>query len=101
MRHVLPFNKVPKIFMIRLVFQVIKMLNQFSVKGDISDMISPTIIMTGKIIHYKKTSRSTYFTTLSSTRGIRSLQYQSAMYQRCHMHGTKRKDTSRYQFYEP
>ena len=34
-RHILPFNKVPKIFLIHLLFQAIKMLNYFNVKGGI------------------------------------------------------------------
>ena len=54
LRHSLTFNKVPKIFLIHLLFQAIKMINHIPVKGGISDMISPTIIMTGKSINYKK-----------------------------------------------
>ena len=53
-RHNLPFNKVPKIFLIHLVFQAIKIMNQFPVKGGISDTITPTTIMTDKSLHYKK-----------------------------------------------
>ena len=52
-RHSLPFNKFPKIFLTHLVFQVIKNLNHFPIKEGISEMISPTTIMTGKSLHYK------------------------------------------------
>ena len=51
-RQPLPFNKVPKLFLIHLVFQEIKILNSFPVKEGISDKISPTKIMTGKSINY-------------------------------------------------
>ena len=53
-RHSLPFNTVPKLFMIHLVFQAIKIPNEFTVKGGISDTISSTKIMTGESMHYKK-----------------------------------------------
>ena len=53
-RYSLPFNKVPKLFLIHLVFQAIKMTNHFPVRGGISDTIIPTAIMTGESIHYKK-----------------------------------------------
>ena len=53
-RHSLTFNKVPKLLLIHLVFQEIKMLNHFPVKGGTSDMIVPTKIMKGDIIHYKR-----------------------------------------------
>ena len=53
-RHSLPFNKIHKLFMIHLVFQAIKMLNHFPVKGGIFDTISPTTIISSKSLHYKK-----------------------------------------------
>ena len=53
-RHSLPFNKVTKIFLIHLVFQTIKILNHFTVKGGIYGIISPTTTMTGKSINLKK-----------------------------------------------
>ena len=53
-RHILPFNKVPKLFLIHLVFQAIKMLNHFPVKGGISDTIIPATIMTDESLHYEK-----------------------------------------------
>ena len=66
-RHSLPFNKVPKLFLIHLVFQEIKMLNHFPVKGNISGTISPTTIMIGDSIHYKKTYMSIDWTVLLGT----------------------------------
>ena len=51
--HSLPFNKAPKIFLIHLVFQAIKILNHFPVKWGISDTIIPTTIMTSKSLHKK------------------------------------------------
>ena len=50
----LPLNKVPKLFLIHLVFRSIKILNHFPVKESISDTIITTKIMTGKSLHYKK-----------------------------------------------
>ena len=50
--HILPFNKVLKLFLTHLLFQVIKMLNHFPVKGGISDTIISTTIMIGKSLHY-------------------------------------------------
>ena len=52
-RYSLPFNKVPKLFLIHLVFQEIKVMNHVPVKSGISDTIIPTTIVTGKILHYK------------------------------------------------
>ena len=46
-------------------------------------------------------SWSTEWKSLSSTRVRQSSQYQSATYQGCHMHGTKRKYTRRVHVYEP
>ena len=52
--HILTFNKVPKLFLIHLVFQAMKMLNHFPVNRGISDTISPTEVMTDERLHYKK-----------------------------------------------
>ena len=53
-QHSLPFNKIPNIFLIHLVFQAIKILTHFPVKGGVYDTIIPTTIMTGNSLHYKK-----------------------------------------------
>ena len=48
----LSFNKVPKLFLIHLIFQAIKILKHFPVKGGISDTISLTTIMKYESLHY-------------------------------------------------
>ena len=53
-RHSLTFNKVPKPFLIHLVFQAIKTLNHFPVNGSIYYMINPITIMTGESLYFKK-----------------------------------------------
>jgi hypothetical protein len=53
-RHSLPFNRIPKLLTIHLVFNSVKLLNHFPVKGGISDTISPKTIMTGETLDYKK-----------------------------------------------
>ncbi len=52
-RHSLPFNRIPKLLTIHLVFNSVKLLNHFPVKGGISDTISPKTIMTGETLDYK------------------------------------------------
>jgi hypothetical protein len=54
-QHSLPFNRIPKLLTIHIVFNSIKLLNHFPVKGGISDTLSPKTIMTGK----PSTTRST------------------------------------------
>ena len=46
--------RTPELYLIRLVFQQIEIMNHFPIKRVISDTISPTTIIKGKIIHYKK-----------------------------------------------
>ena len=53
-RHSLPFNRIPRIMVIYMVYLVVKLLNHFPVKGGISDTISPKTIMSGETLHYKK-----------------------------------------------
>ena len=53
-RHSLPFNRIPKLMMIHIIFHSVKLLNHFPAKGGISDTISPKTIMTGETLHYKK-----------------------------------------------
>jgi hypothetical protein len=45
-RHSLPFNKVPKLLVIHIVFGSVKLLNHFPAKGGISESLSPKTIMT-------------------------------------------------------
>jgi hypothetical protein len=53
-RHSLPFNTVPKLIMIHIIFHCVKLLNHFPAKGGISDYHSPKTIMTGETLHFKK-----------------------------------------------
>jgi hypothetical protein len=50
----LPFSRIPKLLMIHLIFNCVKLLNHFPAKGGILDTLSPKTIMTGKTLHYKK-----------------------------------------------
>jgi hypothetical protein len=53
-RHSLPFNRIPKLLTIHIIFVAVKLLNHFPPKGGISDTISPkTTIMTGETLDYK------------------------------------------------
>ena len=53
-RHSLPFNKIPKIMVIYIVMNNVKMLNFFPPKGGVSDVLSPKTIMSGETLDYKK-----------------------------------------------
>ena len=53
-RHGLPFQRIPKLLTIRIVFQTVKLLNFLPTKGRISDTLSPKTIMYDEIIDYKK-----------------------------------------------
>ena len=53
-RHSLPFNKIPSILVIYIVFNCTKLLNHFPAKQGISASISPKTIMTGETLHFKK-----------------------------------------------
>ena len=52
-RHSLPFNRIPKLLTIYIVFKAVKLLNYFPPKGGISDTISPKTIMTGETLNYR------------------------------------------------
>ena len=54
-QHGLPFQRIPKLLTIHIVFQTVKLLNFFPTKGGISDTLSPKTIMSGEILNYKKT----------------------------------------------
>ena len=53
-RHGLPFQRIPNLLAIHIVFQTVKLLNFFPTKGGISDTLSPKTIMSGEILNYKK-----------------------------------------------
>jgi hypothetical protein len=53
-RHNLPFQRIPKLLTIRIVFNSVRMLNFFPMKGGISENLSPKTIMSGEVLDYKK-----------------------------------------------
>ena len=53
-KHNLPFNKIPKIITIYIVFTVVRMLNYFPVKRRVSQILSTKTIMFGETLHYKQ-----------------------------------------------
>ena len=53
-QHGLPFQRIPKLLTIHIVFQTMKLLNLFLRKGGISDTLSPKTIMSGETLDYKK-----------------------------------------------
>jgi hypothetical protein len=53
-RHDLPFQRIPKLLLIHIVLNSVKMLNFFPTKGGVSDNISPKTIMSGEVLDYRK-----------------------------------------------
>ena len=53
-RHSLPFQRLPKLLTIHIVFHAVKLLNFFPTKGGISETLSPKTIMSGETLDYKK-----------------------------------------------
>ena len=53
-RHSLPFNKIPTLLLIHIIFYAVKLLNHFPVKGGVSDTLSPNTIMTGETLNFMK-----------------------------------------------
>ena len=53
-QHGLPFQQIPNLLTIHIVFQTVKLLNFFPTKGGISDTLSPKTIMSGEILNLKK-----------------------------------------------
>jgi hypothetical protein len=51
--HSLPFQCIPKLLMMHIVLNAVKMLNFFPAKGGISDTLSPKTIMSGETLDYK------------------------------------------------
>jgi hypothetical protein len=52
--HSLPFQHIPKLLMIHIVLNAVKMLNFFPTKGGISNTLSSKTIMSGETLDYKK-----------------------------------------------
>ncbi len=55
-RHSIPFQTIPKIIMMHMVFYAVKLLNYFLAKGGVSEIYGPKTIMSGEIIDFKKFS---------------------------------------------
>ena len=53
-RQNLPFNRIPVLLVIYIVFTAVRLLNHFPQKKGISDMVSPMTIMTGDTLDYAK-----------------------------------------------
>ncbi len=49
----MPFNSIPERMLTQAVLFVVKQLNLFPVKGEISSRLSPKQIMSGEVVHYK------------------------------------------------
>ena len=49
-QHGLPFQQIPKLLTIHIVFHIVKLLNFFPMKGRFSDTLSPKTIMSGDIL---------------------------------------------------
>jgi len=52
--HSLPFDRIPKMLTIHIVFASVRMLNYFPTKGGISAIYSPRTIMSGETLNFKK-----------------------------------------------
>jgi hypothetical protein len=53
-RHILPFERIPKLMTIHIVLNVVKLLDFFPSKGGVSDTMSPNTIMSGETLDFKK-----------------------------------------------
>jgi hypothetical protein len=53
-QHSLPFQRMPKLLTIHIVFYAVKLLNFFPTKGGILDTLSLKTIMSGETLDYKK-----------------------------------------------
>jgi hypothetical protein len=53
-RHSLPFERIPKLLTIHIVFHAVRLLNYFPTKGGVSDTLSPKTILSGETLDFKK-----------------------------------------------
>ena len=53
-RHGLPHSRIPKLMVIYMVLNAVKILSFFPTKGGVSDTLSPKTIMSGETLDYKK-----------------------------------------------
>jgi hypothetical protein len=53
-RHILPYERIPKLVTIHIVLNVVKLLNFFPTKDGVSDTLSHKTIMSGETLDFKK-----------------------------------------------
>ena len=53
-RHILPFNRIPRLLIIHIVFVYVKMLNYSPTKGGVSNLYISKTIIYNKTLHYKR-----------------------------------------------
>ena len=53
-RQSIPFNRIPRLFLIYIIFVSVKMINYFPTKGLVSILYIPKTIMFIKTLHYKR-----------------------------------------------
>ena len=52
--HSLPFNRIPRLLLIHIVFFSVKMLNYLPTKGGVSNVYTPNTTMSGETLHYNR-----------------------------------------------
>jgi hypothetical protein len=52
--HSMPFSRIPKLLVIHIILESVKLLNFFPSEGGLLDTLSPKTIMSGKMLNYKK-----------------------------------------------
>ena len=52
-QHSLPFQSIPRVMTIYMVFYAVKLLNYFPAKGGVSDYYSPKAILADETVQYK------------------------------------------------
>ena len=53
-RHILPFNRIPRLLLIHITFVSVKMINYFPKKGGVSSVYNPNTIMSRETFNYKR-----------------------------------------------
>jgi hypothetical protein len=53
-RHILPFERIPKITTVHIVLNAVNILNFSPTKGGVSETMSPKTVMSGETLDYKK-----------------------------------------------
>ena len=53
-RQSIPFNRIPRLFLIYIIFVSVKMINYLPTKVTVSTLYRPKTIMSDKTLHYKR-----------------------------------------------